>query len=89
MPYIVEYEKNAATVTTSATGTGSVAATKLSQLAAAIIQTPGYVAQVTSVSGQTINFSLYQQSAATGALTAPATAVTFDPGTIQILEIGN
>lgn len=89
MPYIVEYEKNAATVTTSATGTGSFNVTKLSQLAAAIIQTPGYVAQVTSVSGQTINFSLYQQSATTGALTAPTSAVSFAPGSISIVEIGN
>lgn len=89
MPYIVEYETNAATVTTSATGTGTIVASKLAQLAAAIVQAPGYSAVVTSVSGQNINFALYQQSAATGALTAPAAAVTFDPGTIQILEIGN
>lgn len=89
MAYTVEYETNAATVSTSATGTGSITVSKLSQLAAAVIQTPGYVAVVTSVSGQKINFSLYQQSAATGALSAPSAAVSFDPGTVQILEIGN
>lgn len=88
-PYAVEYETNAATVTTSATGAGTITVAKLSQLAAAVIAVPGYVAAGIVVSGQNIAFQLYQASTVGGALIAPTSAVSFDPGAITILEVGN
>lgn len=89
MVYVVEYETNAATVTTSATGMATVTATKLSQIVAAVVTTPGYAPANVTVSGQNISFQLYQSAGTTSALAKPSAAVSFDPGTITILEVGN
>ncbi len=82
------FEKNAGTITTSATGAGTVNATKLQQVAYAHLDAPGYVITVTSISGQAISFQVKQSAGTTSALANPTAAVSFDPGTISILEYG-
>lgn len=85
--YMFKTETNSAAITTSASGAGSFSSS-LRLVKDAVLQVPGYVAYVTGISGNTINFQLYQQSAATGALTAPAAAVTISAGSLIATEWG-
>lgn len=87
--YRIAFESNSSSITTSASGAIAYTAGKLQQVSFAMASVPGYVAVVTGTSGQTINIQLYEQSAATGALTEPTAAVTIDAGDLQILELGN
>jgi len=85
--YMHKTETNASSITTSASGAGTFSSS-LRLVKSAVLQTAGYVAVVTGVSGNTIDFQLYQQSAATGALTAPAAAVTIGAGNLLVNEWG-
>lgn len=87
--YPAVFEQNTGTLTTSATGAGVFTATKLRSVAFAIIKAPGYMVVEGSISGQDINFQIYQQSGTIGALVAPTAAVAFDPGTINVVEFGS
>lgn len=91
MVYTLEKEGNAATVTTDATGAGTVTATKLSQVSFAMLSSSaaGYViVQTASPTGQDIPFQVYESAGTAGALAKPTAAVSFDPDTINILEVG-
>ncbi len=79
--YMHRFETNASAITTNASGAGSFTS-GFRIVKNATLQVPGYVAVVTGVSGNTINFQLYQQSAATGALTEPTAAVTISAGSL-------
>jgi hypothetical protein len=79
--YMHRFETNATAITTTTSGAGTFTS-GFRLVKNATIQVPGYVAVVTGVSGNTISFQLYQQSAATGALTAPSAAVTISAGSL-------
>ena len=81
-------ETNGASITTNATGAGSITVGKARPTSVVSIMVPGYVAVPTGISLQTISFQLYQQSAATGALTEPAAAVTIAAGNLTITYNG-
>ncbi len=81
-------ETNTSAITTSATGAGSITVGDARPVSVIAIQVPGYVAVPGTVSGQTVDFQLYQQSAATGALTEPAAAVTINANTLIITYNG-
>lgn len=77
--YIHREETNSSAITTSATGGGTFTS-GLKVVKEAIIQYAGYVVVVTGATGNAVSFQLYQQSAATGALTEPAAAVDIAAG---------
>lgn len=84
-----ETETNAAAIVTSAAGVGSFTSTKLRDLVDASVEVAGYVAVVTSVSGQVITFQLYQTgSAVSTPLLAPTSAVTIAIGDAHFKEWG-
>ena len=85
--YMHKTETNASSITTNASGAGTFSSS-FRLVKSAVLQTAGYVAVVTGVSGNTISFQLYQQSAATGALTAPTAAVTIGAGDLLVNEWG-
>lgn len=85
----VATEKNAATITTSATGAGTFTATVLQQVQAAILEeTNGYVLKVTSISGQVIAFQVKESAGSAAPLANPGSAVSFDPDAITLTEFG-
>ena len=86
--YKVAFEKNSGTITTSASGAGTFTATQLQQVSYAHLSAAGYIAVVTSNSGQNIAFQLYQDSGTVSAFVAPTAAVSFNPNTITVLEVG-
>lgn len=88
MSYIFEYEKNAASVVTNATGAGTVTLSKLSQVVTAELSSAGYVIVASDPVGQNVPFQVYQDAGTAGALAKPTAAVTFDPGAIRIKEWG-
>jgi hypothetical protein len=79
--YMHRFETNATAITTNASGAGTFTS-GFRLVKNATIQVPGYVAVVTGVSGNTISFQLYEQSAATGALTEPTMPVTISAGSL-------
>ena len=81
-------ETNGASITTNATGAGSITVGNARPTSVVSIMVPGYVAVPTGISLQTISFQLYQQSAATGALTEPTSAVTIAAGSLTITYNG-
>lgn len=83
-------EKNGATITTNATGAGTFTATQLQQVDSAMLSSnsAGYVVAVTSTSGQTVSFQVYQSAGTAAAFAKPTVAVSFDPNTITALEYG-
>ncbi len=81
-------ETNTSAITTNASGAGSITVGKARPVNVIAISVPGYVAVSTGISGQTVSFQLYQQSAATGALTEPAAAVTINANTLTIAYQG-
>ena len=86
--YKVAFEKNSGTITTSASGAGTLTVTQLQQVSYAHLDAAGYVVVVTSNTGQAIAFQLYQVSGTASALAAPTAAVSFNPNTITVLEVG-
>jgi hypothetical protein len=82
-------ESNAATITTSATGAGTFQATVLQQIEYAnLTEENGYVLKVTGVVGQNVAFQVKATSSLGGTLVNPTSAITFDPGTVTLLETG-
>jgi len=81
-------ETNSASITTNASGAGSITVGNARPTSVISIMVPGYVAVPTGISLQTVNFQLYQQSAATGALTEPSSAVTIAAGSLTITYNG-
>ena len=60
------------TVTTTA-GSASVTVGRARPTSIVSMMAPGYVAVPAGITGQTVNFTLYEQGSAAGALTAVAT----------------
>lgn len=82
------FETNAVSVTTSATGAGSVAVTKLSGVSFAQLESSGYHFHFISATGQVIQFQVQQVGATQSPFANPAAAVTFAAGAINIMEVG-
>lgn len=82
-------EPNNASSVTNATGSGSVKVTKLSMLEDAQVFNKYYEIETLNVSGNTINYQVWQGGSAGGQRVQPTSAVTFSPGDLKILEIGN
>ena len=81
-------ETNTASITTNATGAGSITVGNARPTSVISIMVPGYVAVPTGISLQSVSFQLYEQSAATGALTEPSSAVTINAGSLTIAYKG-
>jgi len=81
-------ETNGAAITTGATGAGSITVGKARPSSVVSIMVPGYVAVPGEITLQAVSFQLYQQSAATGAFTEPAAAVTINAGSLTIAYNG-
>ncbi len=88
MPFQVDVETNAGTIVTSASGAGIFAATKKKLLTFVHLDVVGWHAEVTSVSGQTVNFQLRGAGLSGGPLIGPTTAQTLGPGSITAWEVG-
>jgi hypothetical protein len=82
-------ETNGASITTSASGAGTFTAAVLQQIEAAVLsEENGYVLKVTGITGQNVAFQVKETSSLGGTLVDPTSAITFDPGTITMLETG-